>query len=294
MPLSPRPSSKAISTVVEDRSDPTLPVILEFQMPSTAITTAPVPRSARGIVWIIASMLAAILLAMGLIPVDRVVTAQGRVVSRSPTLVLQPLEAAIVRSIDVHEGQTVQAGQVLARLDPTFAAADVGALAAQVSSLQAQVSRLQAEADGQPFTYTGIDPNLALQAAIFGQRQAEYTFKLENYTQKINGIVSGIAKANSDAAGFQRPPGGGDQRREDAEGPRTAAGRQQAQHAGRDGQPRRDGAEPAQRGGNGGQRSARPRRAGRRARRLRAVAGTRTSRRSWRTPPASCRMRASR
>ena len=147
-------------------------------------------------------MLTAILLAMGLIPVDRVVTAQGRVVSRSPTLVLQALEAAIVRSIDVHEGQTVQAGQVLARLDPTFAAADVGALAAQVSSLQAQVTRLRAEADEQPFTYSGIDPNLALQAAIFGQRQAEYTFKLENYTQKINGIVSGIAKANSDAAGF--------------------------------------------------------------------------------------------
>ena len=212
MPPTPRPSSKAISTVVEDRRDPTLPIILEFQMPSTAITSAQVPRSARGILWVIASMLAAILLAMGLIPVDRVVTAQGRVVSRSPTLVLQALEAAIVRSIDVHEGQTVQAGQVLARLDPTFAAADVGALAAQVSSLQAQVSRLRAEAEEQPFIYSGIDPNLALQAAIFGQRQAEYTFKLENYTQKINGIVSGIAKANSDTAGFQRPPGGGDQR----------------------------------------------------------------------------------
>jgi hemolysin D len=203
MPRTPRPSSKAISTVVEDRRDPTLPVILEFQMPSTAITSAEVPRSARGVMWVIVSMLTVILLAMGLIPVDRVVTAQGRVVSRAPTLVLQALEAAIVRSIDVHEGQTVQAGEVLARLDPTFAAADVGALAAQVSSLQAQVTRLRAEAEEQPFVYTGNDQNLALQAAIFGQRQAEYTFKLENYTQKINGIVSGIAKANSDTAGFQ-------------------------------------------------------------------------------------------
>ena len=187
MPRSPRPSSKAISTVVEDRGDPTLPVILEFQLPSTAIITAPVPRAARDIIWIVGSMFVAILLALGMIHVDRVVTAQGTVVSRTPTLVLQPLEAAIVRSIDVHEGETVQAGQVLARLDPTFAAADVGALAAQVSSLQAQVSRLQAEADGQPFAYTGIDPNLALQAAIYGQRKAEYNFKLENYTQKING-----------------------------------------------------------------------------------------------------------
>ncbi len=203
MPRSPRHSSKAISTVVEDRGDPTLPVILEFQMPSTTITTAPVPRSARGIVWVVGSMLITVLLALGLIPVDRVVTAQGRVVSRSATMVLQPLEAAIVRSIDVHEGETVQAGQVLARLDPTFAAADVGALAAQVSSLQAQVSRLQAESDGQPFSYSGIDPSLALQAAIFGQRQAEYNFKLENYTQKINGLVSAIAKANSDATGYR-------------------------------------------------------------------------------------------
>jgi HlyD family secretion protein len=203
MPRSPRPSSKAISTVVEDRSDPTLPVILEFQMPSTTITTALVPRGARHIVWIVGSMLAAILLALGLIHVDRVVTAQGKVVSRTPTLVLQPLEAAIVRSIDVHEGQSVRAGQVLAQLDPTFAAADVGALAAQVSSLQAQVSRLQAEADGQPFAYSGIEPNLALQAAIYGQRKAEYNFKLENYTQKINGLVSAIAKANSDSAGYR-------------------------------------------------------------------------------------------
>ena len=203
MPRSPRPSSKAISTVVEDRSDPTLPVILEFQMPSTTITTAPVPRGARHVVWIVGSMLVVILAALGMIHVDRVVTAQGKVVARTPTLVLQPLEAAIVRSIDVHEGQAVRAGQVLAQLDPTFAAADVGALAAQVSSLQAQVSRLQAEADGQPFAYSGIEPNLALQAAIYGQRKAEYNFKLENYTQKINGLVSAIAKANSDSAGFR-------------------------------------------------------------------------------------------
>ena len=203
MQLSPQPSSKAISTVVSDRDDPTLPVILEFQMPSTTVTAAPIPRSARGIVWMIAALFASIVVAMGVIPIDRVVTAQGRVVSRTPTLVLQPLEASIVRSIDVHEGESVHAGQVLARLDPTFAAADVGALAAQVATLQAQVSRMQAEVDGRPFVYSGIDPNLSLQAAIFAQRQAEYNFKLENYSQKINGIIAGIAKSNSDAAGYR-------------------------------------------------------------------------------------------
>ena len=75
MPRLPRPSSKAISTVVDDRGDPTLPVILEFQMPSTAITSAPVPQSARHVVWIIVSMLAAILVALGTIHVDRLARA---------------------------------------------------------------------------------------------------------------------------------------------------------------------------------------------------------------------------
>ena len=203
MPLLPPPSSKAISTALVDRNDPTLPVILEFQMPSTAITTTPVPRSARGIVWILGSMLVCMLVALGFIRVDRVVTAQARVVSKTPILMMQPLEASIVRSIDVHEGQEVHAGQVLARLDPTFAAADEGALAAQVASLQANVSRLQAEADGRPFTYTGIDPDLSLQAAIYGERQSEYNYRIENYNQKISSLVAAIAKAKADETGYQ-------------------------------------------------------------------------------------------
>ena len=45
---------------------------------------------------------------MGLIPIDRVVTAQGKVVSQAPTIVVQPLETSIVRSIDVREGQVVR------------------------------------------------------------------------------------------------------------------------------------------------------------------------------------------
>ena len=63
MQLSLRPSSKAISTIVEDRGDPTLPAILEFQSPSIAIITAEVPRSARGIAWIVSSCVVCMILA---------------------------------------------------------------------------------------------------------------------------------------------------------------------------------------------------------------------------------------
>jgi len=107
-----------------------------------------------------------------------------------------------VRSIEVHVGEAVHAGQVLARLDPTFAAADVGATAAQVSALQAQVSRMQAEMENRPFSYTGLDPNMAFQAAIYAQRQSEYNFKLENYRQKFDSLQATIARARSDELAY--------------------------------------------------------------------------------------------
>ena len=112
-----------------ERPDPTLPAILEFQRPSTAIINAPMPRTARYITWIVSSMVVALIVLAGLISVDQVVSATGIVVSRSPTILVQPLETSIVRSIDVIEGEQVHSGQVLATLDPTFTAADVRALA---------------------------------------------------------------------------------------------------------------------------------------------------------------------
>jgi len=189
---------------VDDRNDPTLPAILEFQSPSAAVLATPVPVVARGTIWVITSLFFGCLVPMGVIPIDKVVTAQGKVVSQSPTVVVQPLETAIVRSINVREGQSVKAGDVLARLDPTFAAADVGALQAQVSSLQAEVSRLQAEAQNKPFDYSGLDPSLALQAAIFAQRHAERTFRLENYQQKINALVATVARNVADMNAYRQ------------------------------------------------------------------------------------------
>lgn len=202
MLLLPRRSRKATSALVV-RNDPSLPVILEFQSPSAAILAAPIPLTARSITWIISSMFLACLLVTGLIPLDRVVTMRGKVVSEVPTQVVQPLDASIVRSIEVHEGQKVHAGELLAQLDPTFAAADVGALQAQVSSYTAQTDRLQAEANNQPYTYEGINADKALQAAIYAQRKSEYEFKLEGYKQKIDGLVSLISRSESDAAGYR-------------------------------------------------------------------------------------------
>jgi len=202
MALLSRRSPEATS-ITNRRIDSTLSTALEFQSPAAAIVASPVPRAARGTILAITGMFLASIAALGLIPVDRVVTAQGRVVSRAHTLVVQPLETSIVRSIDVTEGQSVHAGDVLARLDPTFAAADVGALSSQVSALTAEVSRLRAEAEGHKFTYSAGDPDTLLQAAIFTQRQAERSSKLETYQQRLNSLQATLARSIADTEAYR-------------------------------------------------------------------------------------------
>jgi hemolysin D len=186
----------------EDAS--TQPVVLEFLSPSAAIAATPISGAAHGIVWVVGSLFASCAAALGLIQIDRTVSAGGRVVSEAATIVVQPLETAIVRSIAVREGQRVRSGEVLARLDPTFASADAGALQAQVSGLEAEVTRMRAEVEEQPLQYTGPDPSLLLQAAIYAQRESERGFKLEYYRQKIDGLSSAVARAAADATAYRR------------------------------------------------------------------------------------------
>jgi HlyD family secretion protein len=175
--------------------------LLEFQSPTIALVSKPVPRLAFYSTYVLATMLAVFLTIAGTVPIDRVVSATGRVVSESSNMLVQPLETSIVRSIDVKVGQQVHKGDLLARLDPTFAGADLEGLKTQTASLQAEVDRLTAEGKGT--IYVG-DATAAgqLQAAIFKQRQAEYGFKMETYRQKISSLASTMAKAQGEIANY--------------------------------------------------------------------------------------------
>lgn len=173
--------------------------LLEFQSPSAAVIATRPIGAARGVTWLVSAAVVSCFLAAGLIRIDKVVTAHGKVISAARTVVLQPLDTAIVRSIDVREGQTVHRGDLLAELDSTFAAADLGALRQQVDSLQAEVDRLTAEAEGKPFVAALDNDSGRLQAAVFAQRAAEKAFKLENYQQKIDSLETSVARNLAEA-----------------------------------------------------------------------------------------------
>jgi HlyD family secretion protein len=179
-------------------------VLIEFQSPSAAFLASPNAPGARHVVRTVSSMFAVCLIALAVIPIDRVVTARGKVISIAPTITVQPLETSIVRAIEVREGQVVHAGDLLARLDPTFVAADAGALDSQVASLEAEVARLKAEASGQPYAAPAGDAAGAQQEALFKQREAERQFKFENFAQKITGLEAAVTKSEQEAAAAQQ------------------------------------------------------------------------------------------
>lgn len=198
-----RPMSNDGSTVaaVAPGADALTPLLMEFESPSAALIAKPVPPASRYVTWIIASMFAVAMVIMSTMKIDRVVSSTGKVVAIANNIVVQPLETSIVRSINVKEGQVVRKGALLARLDPTFTAADAGALETSVASLQAEVDRLHAEGDGRPYSGSGTAPS-QLQALIFLQRRSEYTFKLEGYTQKIESQSVKVAQAEGDVSSF--------------------------------------------------------------------------------------------
>jgi len=106
--------------------------------------------------WAIYLMLAAVLAAVlwaAVAPVDMITRAPARVVPEGREQVIASLEGGILRELKVREGETVEAGQALALLDPTRMEAQQAEGRAKRLSLEATSARLQAEAGGRALQF---------------------------------------------------------------------------------------------------------------------------------------------
>ncbi len=112
--------------------------------------------------------------------IEELARATGRVVPSGQARVVESLEGGIVREILIREGDTVEAAQVLIRLDDTSSAASLGELRAQQQALRARALRLEAElsgAEAPDFSQADIDPASSLavrESALFDSRTASY------------------------------------------------------------------------------------------------------------------------
>lgn len=147
--------------------------ILEYQPDAVEIEERPVPGTIRWVLYLILLALLALVAGAIIFQVDRIVAAQGELITSAPTIVVQPMSTAVIRSIEAKVGETVERGQLLATLDPTFAGADLTQLNKQRLSLATQLRRIKAELAGQSFNALAEEgEDGLLQEQVLRQRRA--------------------------------------------------------------------------------------------------------------------------
>ena len=176
------------------KSGPIAAKARQFQPEAVELEERPLPGASRLSLYLLVIMLAAGLIWAGVSQVDRIVTAQGKLITTAPTIMVQPLDTAVIRSLEVEEGQAVRQGQVLATLDPTFNQADISQLGSRLGSFTSQIARLETELAGGEFKA----PNPAsshdqLQAQLLARRRATRQARLEAYDQSLRSLQSALA-----------------------------------------------------------------------------------------------------
>jgi hemolysin D len=169
------------------------PAFAEFQSDAVELEERVPPRIARMTLYGITALIGTAIVWASLSKIDEVVIAPGKLITTRPTIIVQPLETSIIRTIDVTTGEIVKAGQTLATLDATFSQSDVDQQRTKFAALDAQVKRINAEITGTDYSkLAGGSPDEQLQVQLFAQRHAFYTAQVQNFDQQIAGQAAAI------------------------------------------------------------------------------------------------------
>ena len=112
---------------------------------------------------------------------DIIASAEGKLVPQTLVKIVQPAEASVVKQLLVDEGDTVKAGQVLARLDATLASADKATVASDLAIQQMQVRRIEAELNYRPML-----PKAKNDSALYAQVQSQYAAHRKAYLDALD------------------------------------------------------------------------------------------------------------
>ena len=122
----------------------------------SALAAAQVDEPLPKVIWVLYLLVAVVMSALlwaALAQVDQVSRSDGRIVPDGREQIIASAEVGILRELLVREGDRVEAGQVLARLDPTRVEAQQNEGQVRRLAAMATVARLQAEASGRPLQF---------------------------------------------------------------------------------------------------------------------------------------------
>lgn len=148
-------------------------------------------------IWIICIGLLSLLIWAWLFKLEEVSTGTGKVIPSSKEQIVQSLEGGILTKLNVREGETVEQGQVLAQLDPTRFASNVGESESLLLSAKATAARLRAEVNGTRLTFP---EEVMKEPALVNAETALYHSRRSNLEESVSGLKQALVLVQQELA----------------------------------------------------------------------------------------------
>lgn len=212
-PVGWRKIARAIGLALGGAEAPNLmPGMSDFERAAEGVMSRQTTRRAQHIVRITLAVVVVLLIWAAFARVDEVTRGEGRVVPSRQLQVLQSLDGGVVAEILVREGQQVEAGQLLLRIDETRATSGVRESAAQGFALRARVARLRALGEGS--TFKPPEPSDEEERRILDDEKRLYESKLSELStlmsisrqqlmQREHELIEAQAKRNAALRGLE-------------------------------------------------------------------------------------------
>lgn len=116
-------------------------------------------------------------------PLEEVSRGNGRIIPSSREQLVQSLDPGTIEEMYVKEGDLVEKGQILLKMDDTRSAAILRESIAKVDNLKAMIARLRAEAYGIPLHFSKDIPQ-----ALQQRETAAYETRLKSMQEAVKGL----------------------------------------------------------------------------------------------------------
>jgi hemolysin D len=165
----------------------------EFAPAILALQREPPSPLPRLVLWTVVLLITALSAWSVFGRLDIVATADGRLVPASQIRIVQPVEGGTVLELLVREGESVRAGQVVARMDVQAAEADARTVAAELALRRLQLRRIEAELSGRVLSREEADP-----PALYQQVEAQRDARARAYENSLAEERAAIARARTE------------------------------------------------------------------------------------------------
>nr|WP_218583782.1 HlyD family type I secretion periplasmic adaptor subunit [Pseudomonas akapageensis] len=158
------------------------------------------PRIVRLTIWAVIGFFLFLVVWAHLAVIDEVTRGEGKAIPSSKIQKIQNLEGGIVAQIYIHEGQIVEIGDPLLRLDDTRFVSNVGETEADRMAMELRVERLSAEVEERSLSFTeDVRKSVPRQAA---NEESLYQSRRQQLQNEIGGLQQQMVQRQQELREF--------------------------------------------------------------------------------------------